>query len=924
MKHTLLLLFVSIIILLIILGLVVRSNTFVDYKDSHSNFTERQLSHYGSVPSAVIGSKNYGALGTSANLMIKTPGFKGNYPADSNDGFWKIIEKCESVKTMDCNAFDDPLFSLNCGICLDIGKNHNNAPSIGGLVLLPSDKESARTNRQSNLIPNYIPTLGFCPAGKMVSTKKECLKLQRELLCKKNSTYELPGCSQCYSDTKYSIVDPETSPGLIVGYGRIFLVGIGQLKIIEEGFPPGYDVTLSESRPFSFDVNAKEGKHIKFIVNPPKNPVNKNPLIPYLGGYITGRTMNGEWTEDLRQLIRIDEVTERKPRSYGLAKLDKNDITKMAPGFGKTTMTLNALIPFTFVDTTTQEASECKDSPFVTSQASAEFLKSDPCYNRDSGPGRYSQDCLQSTWITNGCTTSGTEYPNILKKNIDLMTADDGSFRSINDISNYIYNLAIITATGSDENGEKKGIIDWSNASMACKGIMITSPCDLPTNVSGTVSPDCIVYLWNNEGSNRLWNGQTNPIGPTYHVSDAVSLFKERSTLRSCQASGTLSPVTPDGSIKNEIIAYWQSKGSIQSIKQLMADLHRAANAQLVADDQLSPYFTQCYGDIKIAIPKPYVPPPPTPPPPPPSLLCLSHHWSKNPPHILMTANGKDWYIPNVPIKAPSTRVWIAKLRDRFYMACMYESQMLYSSTDSKNWTPTGPDIFKDTSAVGLIVYRNRLYLPIYDKGLFYTNDGINWTHVDIYVSHLQEMKIINEKLYFVNRYSISHFDETNNTSTQISPNFRGGNASVNHLGYDFYAKTYLICCSLPDQGDPQAELFYWSNDLVNWSPSKGNWRTGKYSGFINLINAFGIWWATGHDSSLLVCSEDGGKTWNEVTAPAQSHGSLFFYRNKLTYWGVDDPANQLYSTIDGITWKQDKTLNSLMNGEFLYRSSVA
>jgi hypothetical protein len=58
--------------------------------------------------------------------------------------------------------------------------------------------------------------------------------------------------------------------------------------------------------------------------------------------------------------------------------------------------------------------------------------------------------------------------------------------------------------------------------------------------------------------------------------------------------------------------------------------------------------------------------------------------------------------------------------------------------------------------------------------------------------------------------------------------------------------------------------------------------------------------------------------------APAQSHGSLFFYRNKLTYWGVDDPANQLYSTIDGINWQQDKSLNSLMNGEFLYRSSVA
>jgi hypothetical protein len=32
-----------------------------------------------------------------------------------------------------------------------------------------------------------------------------------------------------------------------------------------------------------------------------------------------------------------------------------------------------------------------------------------------------------------------------------------------------------------------------------------------------------------------------------------------------------------------------------------MADLHRAANAQRVADDQLAPYFRQCYGDVPFA-----------------------------------------------------------------------------------------------------------------------------------------------------------------------------------------------------------------------------------------------------------------------------------------------------------------------------------
>jgi len=110
----------------------------------------------------------------------------------------------------------------------------------------------------------------------------------------------------------------------------------------------------------------------------------------------------------------------------------------------------------------------------------------------------------------------------------------------------------------------------------------------------------------------------------------------------------------------------------------------------------------------------------------------------------------------------------------------------------------------------------------------------------------------------------------------------------------------------------------------VNWSQSTGKWYTGKYSGFNNLTKAFGKWWANGNDSSLLVCSEDGGKSWNEVKAPVGSHGNLFFYGGKLNYWGMDNPANQFYSTTDGIRWQQNKNVNSLMNGGYLHMHSIA
>jgi len=619
MKEPFLLLFFLAIV--IITWFIFKNNNegFSDIRSKRSEFVTRQKAHYEEVPATLIAVNKFGALGTSADNLLRTssemsrsPGFKQTFPLTNKDGIWKIVEKCESITTMDCGAFDDPEFSLNCGICLDIGKNHANAPATGGLVILPADKKAARDGSQSNFIPEYVPTLGFCPARKLVSTKEECLQAQRELLCEKNASFDLPGCAQCYSDGKFSIVDTD-KPGLVAGYGRLLLVGLGIATVSEEGFDPRTNIILSPNKAFAFDLRATEGKHIKISVIPPPKSTDMNPINPYIAGYMVGRTFAGEWTQDLREIIIVDEVTGRKPRSNGALLLNGVNISKMAPGFGQTNMKISTLIPFTFVDTTTKEASVCKGSPFITVQSSANFMQSDPCYTSDSGPGKYSEQCLQNTWVANGCTTSGTAYPNNSASNSVLMTAQDGSFRTINDISNYVYNLAIITSTGIDEDGKKYSIQDWSNSSMLCTGNMITSPCDLPNSTGSTLSPDCIVYLWNNEGSKKLWNGQNNPIGSTYYTSDSISLFRKGSTLRACQATGSLSPVNPDNSLRKNIVAYWQSKGNLATVKKLMADLHRAANAQAVADDDFAPYFKQCYGDITFATSKPYIPPPPPP-----------------------------------------------------------------------------------------------------------------------------------------------------------------------------------------------------------------------------------------------------------------------------------------------------------------------
>jgi hypothetical protein len=311
-------------------------------------------------------------------------------------------------------------------------------------------------------------------------------------------------------------------------------------------------------------------------------------------------------------------------------------------------------------------------------------------------------------------------------------------------------------------------------------------------------------------------------------------------------------------------------------------------------------------------------------------LLCLSELSSpdRNPnsPGVLMTMNGTDWFAPKIPGNKNKRNAKIAKLNDTYYMGVMYEKQMFYSSKDARNWQPAGPNNsdFIDVSCMGVIAFKNKLYVAIYDRGLFSSSDGINFTKHDIYTSHLMDMKIINDKLYFINRYKVSEFNETTNTSKEISPMFHaGGNSSINHVEYDSKTKTYLAICSTPDQGDPQAPLFHWSNDLVNWNKSTGKWRTGKYSGFHNLTNAFGKWWANGHDASLLVCSEDGGKTWNEVKSPVNSHGSLFKMGALLFYMGIDDPSNQFFSTKDGNNWEKFVGANGVANGGAYWKVSI-
>jgi len=564
----------------------------------HSEYVNDQMKKYNSIGISLIASDMQGSLGSSANKIANTKGNLINRPLNKGDtGISKIIKKCEAVKTIDCSIFDNNDFSKDCGICLEIGTDSKHAPKTGGLVLLEDDRENTRTQTRGDFFPNYTPTIGSCPANRMVSTKDECKRLKRELECEKSGSYGLKECSQCYSDTSYSIVNSDPNAGVIAGTGSLMLIGNGTLNYVEAGYSSGNGIKLSMTVPVEIVLKGPETTRVSLSL---LGPSDGGKVV--LAGYLTGSTSTGDFNMDLYRIVLTDTVTGRKPRSTGVLTVNSIDVTQMNPGFGKNSMVLVIPMPFTFVDTNSQEATMCKDAPFVTSQSSSEFLNSDPCYKKGSGPGKFSVECLQGIFLSNGCVETGSGYPKNAGTSFKLMTTPDGTSLSMNDIASLVYDKAVSTSTGIDKNGKKLSIKEWSDSSVFCTGKEISSPCDIPTKDSGPLTTECLAYLWNNEGAQNSPSGNPSPIGPTYNiVSMASSLFNTGTNSRFCQASGTMSPIDANGKENTASVKYWQGQGGVNNVKSKMAEIHRIANTPGLSDIDRAPYLSQCYGPIKMA-----------------------------------------------------------------------------------------------------------------------------------------------------------------------------------------------------------------------------------------------------------------------------------------------------------------------------------
>lgn len=575
----------------------------------HNTFTKTQQATRNDLGFGLASANAQGNLGTDTQPLFGTTTLVGSgeavpktsmtnpYPLnDGKQGLFGKIKMCEDVVTADPNSFDNAEFAKDCGVCFDIGKDSNNKPKTGGLLVLEPEKQYARKYlKRGNRVPEYKPTFGSCPAGRLATNKEEALRIQADIKCRNGKDFNLPNCSQCFSDGNFYPTDPA-----VINHSTIYLNGRGKLTI--KTTSGQITDELSETEPGATvsgqSVELKEGETISIKVEPLSDTDN-SPNRVMLYGYVEGYTAKGKFQMDLKRLVQLDNVSKSKVRTRGFNTKTTPQTNILTPAAGQKSMDLQVYIPFSFADSDTLESDNCPDGPFVMKQASAEFLESDPCYKKGSGPGAYTKECLQGLFISNGCTDRGTGFPSEQRTMTDLMYASGNKARPLADIANYIYDQAVRAAMGMSQSGQKLSITEWSASSVFCTGKVISSVCDLPGNDVGPVSADCLALLWNNEGAGK-------PLGDTYlNTLSGQSLKPATNVPLFCTGEGTASPFKADGTLNRAAIEMYRKMGGLENVRAAIREIHRKANDSSLPEEVKKEAILQCYGKTPAAPPLP-------------------------------------------------------------------------------------------------------------------------------------------------------------------------------------------------------------------------------------------------------------------------------------------------------------------------------
>lgn len=493
------------------------------------------------------------------------------------------IKTCEAIKSIDCNAFDNPEFAISCGVCFEDGKTSSGNPTVGGLYITEDDRASAEAvaKRMNSRTVNYQPSTGKCASGMFVTTKEQCIALKKKIDCAKGQSFDNADCSQCFQDSSFRYTAPDllkTSPSLVLtGSGRLSIVKVGSNDV-------NISATLSD-KPQEFELpNFSEGDVLQISVTPATGSI---------AGYLIGVTPSGDFRMDIIRLIQTDMITGAKPRMAGVKSVGEDSYTLIRPGRGQQSMKLALLNTFTFLETSEQEAIDCGSAPYITKESSATFLESSPCFKKGQRPGNFSLECLQKTFVEAGCTEQGDAYPSTQSKAQALMTGPDGRLLTVGQIAGTIYEKSLTAYTGMREDGSKLSVKDWDAVSRFCTGKSITSPCDFDNKDSGPLSAECLSYLWKNTGATENVPGN---VGSTYSSSNKQASLNATNNDRFCTPRGTMAPIDDNGKINDVAVAAARAKGGVKAVQEFYNQIHLKANDNTQSDDARQSAVQQCYG----------------------------------------------------------------------------------------------------------------------------------------------------------------------------------------------------------------------------------------------------------------------------------------------------------------------------------------
>jgi hypothetical protein len=467
--------------------------------------------------------------------------------AGKGESPFSILDEDGAVKVQGAVSPDGKWkFDEMCGVCITSGVDEegNRFRRTQGMLLEDNERQNAIDEQQKNgwAYPRVKPSIGTCegaPNNPVFATSASDLqRFQARHTCVDSKTIGGPdNCALCFeSDSVFSSVptNAQTYPVYFT------LQGTGTVVLKIQGKVVGQK-TLSETTPIEMElVNAKEGDTFLLEVS---NTTSSSTLNIY--GYLHSKNpRDGLYTMPLNLLTTIDAETGSSPSKTGgfYTFTDVGlDVAKMRPSSGKTSMRLQGVLPFTFIQPSEFAAMDCLDTPFQTKASSASAFSSDqPCFAKGSGPGKYNDACLRQRILDAGCTNAGTLY-----KTPNILNMKGGAPQTITQIYAALQGVAALDMVDPD-------------ATKQCSGRKIETPCDPFILKAGTMkfadslrstnattkaqAQQCLSYLYSNKGASETVNPPR--VGATY--TGLVTYMNNRKGVKNiyCLPEGALNPDT--------------------------------------------------------------------------------------------------------------------------------------------------------------------------------------------------------------------------------------------------------------------------------------------------------------------------------------------------------------------------------------------